>query len=95
MIRPTLQPAPIAVNAFFRGFRVKIVTYTIPAFLVCYFAYGDASGLTDAEVSAADDFMRDNNLSHLVSAGEEYFSYTSDVPWMLAGDMVDAIFIRE
>jgi len=93
MIRHTLQLAPTAVNAFFRGFRVKIVTYTIPAFLVLYFMYGDSSGMTDEEIAMADAFLHDNNLVDLVSAGEPYFSKFHDVPCILVGGVVDACFI--
>jgi len=93
MIRPTLQLAPIAVNAFFRGFRVKIVTYTVPAFLVLYFMYGDTADMTNEEIAVADAFLHDNNLVDLVSAGEPYFSKFHDVPCILAGDVVDACLL--
>lgn len=67
------------------------VTYSVPSFLVCAFAYGDYTGLTDEEVQAVGRFidkLPPGNTT-LDFSFENYFDKWHDVDGIGACDCVE------
>lgn len=75
---------------------MKTVIYTLPDFWAPYFINGDASGMEDAEIDAADDWLAahdDIKGECLDCTGEPEFRWRHDASeWVLACDCLDYIF---
>lgn len=72
---------------------ISVKVENIPEWAVGYMAYGDASGLSDKEISQIDNWMKENKLSNLSEISDERH-FASHPEFGLASDCVTGTFIR-
>lgn len=72
---------------------ISVKVENIPEWAVGYMAYGDASGLSDKEISQIDNWMKENKLSNLSEISDERH-FASHPEFGLASDYVTGTFIR-